>query len=331
MNTMSRPPIYFYVPPDKPISDWPQSFQDDWISFGNGPNIWSYFTPRVLQHYGYDVNITTSVPDSGILLTHVRHLPQRRFVPDGVMLVGLRADDGRNHMAHMHVVQNYQQTFMKGRDVLEKLFAPGISYYIPYWPQPGLIPRDAGRGDLFTNVTYFGLSKNFAPELLTDSWMQSMEREGINFRIVEQRPRWHDYSDVDAICAIRSFDFKPHYRKPPSKLVNAWLAGVPAILGAESAYRALRENELDYIEVESRESTYRAILRLRDDLAMRRGMVDHGHQRGRDYTHESIAKRWMTFFDDIAIPAYWQWRQASPNYRRMYYFLRGIRVGIKKV
>ena len=47
------------------------------------------------------------------------------------------------------------------------------------------------------------------------------------------------------------------YLKPPSKLFNSWLAGVPAVLGHESAYRAERRSDLDYIEVSLRMSTRR--------------------------------------------------------------------------
>jgi hypothetical protein len=35
------------------------------------------------------------------------------------------------------------------------------------------------------------------------------------------------------------------------KLYNCWHAGVPAVLGAESAFRANRRSDLDYLEVQS--------------------------------------------------------------------------------
>lgn len=58
---------------------------------------------------------------------------------------------------------------------------------------------------------------------------------------------------------MRSFSQNDYYDKPALKLFNARHAGVPAILDAESAYRAERMSELDYIEVMSVDGTLLAL------------------------------------------------------------------------
>src|SRR5207237_2524477 len=37
--------------------------------------------------------------------------------------------------------------------------------FIPFWPQPGLLPRDPARGTKFENVAYFGWPQNLADPL----------------------------------------------------------------------------------------------------------------------------------------------------------------------
>ena len=60
---------------------------------------------------------------------------------------------------------------------------------------------------------------------------------------------WSDFSQVDLVVAIRPPHPRLHSPKPATKLVNAWIAGVPAVLkaaaeaGACSAgYTMLRTN-----------------------------------------------------------------------------------------
>lgn len=326
---MSSPEIYFYVPPDKFSEDWPKSLSADWVAFGGGANIWSYFTAVALNELGLSVNITTQMPESGIVLSHSQYLPQRRVTNDDTMLVCIRADYGRNHPAHMHVVQNADQATYAGRDFLEYLMLPGPSYYIPQWPQPGLITRDRSRGNRFENIAFVGARQNLASELKSDSWRQQVENLGLNFVTMYDRASWHDYSQVDAVIAIRSMKSESHLRKPPSKLTNSWLAGVPALLGPESAFRALRRSEFDFIEVCNTEEALAALQRLRDDPELRQRMVATGDARSSDYTVEANARRWIRFFDEFAIPYYHRWIGAPAWRRNAHRAVRDLRAAFK--
>lgn len=327
---MSKPEIYFYVPKGKLSEAWPKTLSDDWVAFGGGANIWSYFTPVALNALGYPVHITSDVPEAGIVLSHAQYLPQSRLVNDRTLLVCIRADYGRNHPADLHVVQNAFQQQLRGREILENLFCPGPNYYIPQWPQPGLIPRDERRGDTFKNVVFLGALQNLAEFCKSDQWVADLRAEGIEFRIVRERARWHDYSDVDAVLAIRPATGDNHYRKPPSKLTNAWLAGVPAVLGPDSAFQELRTDPLDYIEVTNRDEALAAILRLRDDPDLRQRMVHHGQLRSAEYTIQANFERWKRFFEDFAIPYYQEWLTWSPAKRQTYFLLKGLRAALKK-
>ena len=327
---MTKPEIYFYVPPDKFEESWPKSLADIWVAFGGGANVWSYFTPVVLREHGYPVHITTEFPQQGIVLSHSQYLPQHRITNEQTMLICIRADYGRNHPAQMHVVQNADQAHYAGKDFVEYLFLPGPSYFIPYWPQPGLIPRNVDRGDRFENIAFVGARQNLAPELKTEQWQRAIAELGVKFVTMFDRASWHDYSEVDAVIAIRSMSAARYLRKPASKLTNAWLAGVPAILGPESAFRALRQTEFDFIEVQSQQAAIEAIRRLKEDSTLRWKMVETGRQRSEEYSIAANAERWIRFFEDFAIPYYQQWTSRSWGHRKLERAARDFRIWIKK-
>lgn len=329
-DDMSNPEIYFYVPKEKLREDWPKTLSDNWVAFGGGANIWSYFTPVALTALGYPVHITSDIPDTGIVLSHAQYLPRHRLVNDRTLLVCIRADYGRNHPADVHVVQNAFQQKLRGREILENLFYPGPNYYIPQWPQPGLIPRDERRGNTFRNVVFLGAVQNLAEFCKSEEWAANLRAQGIEFRIVRERACWHDYSEVDAVLAIRPATGDSHYRKPPSKLTNAWLAGVPAILGPDSAFQELRSDPLDYLEITNREEALAAILRLRDDPSLRQRMVHHGQQRAADYTIQANFERWKHFFENFAIPYYKEWRAWNAPKQKTYFLLKSMRAAIKR-
>ncbi len=103
---------------------------------------------------------------------------------------------------------------------------------------------------------------------------------------------WPDFRQVDLLLAIRPPDRRRWTSKPATKLFNAWLAGVPALLGPEHAYRELRRSELDYLEVGSLEAAKAAVLRLRERPDLYASMVENGRVRGAEFTAEATLGRW---------------------------------------
>ena len=324
-------PVYFYVPKRIDRAGWPTRVEDDWRAFGGGANIWTYHTCVVLRERGFNCEMIDTIPDAGLVCSHSRYLRELPAVPRDVFLVCLRADYGRCHLARMHVVQNPGQVRLRGRELLEWPFAPGPSCFIPQWPQPGLIPRDSARGDLFEHVVYYGKTKNLHPSLTGQAWRDRVASLGMRFSIIEERPHWHDYSDVDATAAVRPPGRKgEEMRKPPSKLTNAWLAGVIPLMGPDSGFRMLRKNPLDYLEVHDADSACAALLRLKEDRALRLEMLSRGRLRAEEFTHAANHKRWLDFFQTKAIPAYEEWKAQSGFKRSLLFNLRKLRAGLKQ-
>ena len=103
---------------------------------------------------------------------------------------------------------------------------------------------------------------------------------------------WPDFRQVDLLLAVRPEDRRLWTSKPASKLFNSWLAGVPALLGPEHAYRELRRSELDYLEVSSLAEAKAAVLRLLERPDLYQAMVENGRDRGAEFTAEATLSRW---------------------------------------
>lgn len=322
MNDHKLPPIYFYVPESDWPSDYiPESSQAYWewmcsryrmadtveIYKYLGRYNWTIQAYLNLKDRGFPCQLIKTLPSEGIIVTHRAFLPFHLRPSPKVLIVCIKADYDPHPYAQLHLVQNPQDVNKVKQ-----------GYYISYWPQPGLIPRDPNRGDRFENIAYFGIEKNLAPELRAPAWSEKLKDLGLNWQVIS-RDRWNDYSDVDAIFAVRNFKQESDYKwKPASKLVNAWHAGVPAILGCESAYQAERLHELDYIEVNSVDEAIKALKRLRDDKELRQRMVENGRNRAENTTVEQLTKRWRKFLIDAAIPEYDRWCNASKLTQQIY-------------
>jgi len=304
------PPIYFYLPQEDWREDMPDRADVYWPGFSRGIYCWTLQTYLHLKADGFPCRLVGTLPDAGIVLSHRESFKYELKPTSKVLMVCMKADQEAHPYAQFHVVQNLQET-----KVLKN------SYYMPHWCQPGLVPRDADRGDRFENICYFGISYNLAPELKDPSWSQTLQQLGLHWQVVD-RSRWHDYSDVDAIVAVRNFGQSQDYGwKPATKLYNAWHAGVPAILGRESAFQAERQGELDYIEVTSLGEAITALKRLQEQPQLRRAMIENGRDRAQKTPIDSILAQWHSFLIDVAVPAYDRWCNA-PSWSQQLFLQR---------
>jgi hypothetical protein len=260
---------------------------------------------------GIHCTLVNSLPAEGIVLGHRDHLPDTLLPGPKLLLVCLVADVTRHPFAQLHVFQNpTDPALARPSDVWP-------SGYIPHWPETDIVPRDRARGDQFANVSYYGLEERLAPELRTAAWHSYVQGLGLRWRIMS-RDRWNDYSDTDAVVAVRRFGVRPHYQFPASKLYNAWLAGVPAILGAENAYRAARISDLDFIEVVTVEELQRTLRRLQRCTEKRRAIMANARVRANQLTVPNIANLWQELLGRVVVPNYEKWRSLSAADQRRF-------------
>ncbi|MEM9002297.1 MAG: hypothetical protein AAGE59_02095 [Cyanobacteria bacterium P01_F01_bin.86] len=316
---MRQPAVFFYLPPSLWPDDLPDNAVLNWSGFGLGIYAWTIQTYLRVREAGLRCALVDYLPEKGIVFLHrngfrdhqqgIEMSPQR-------LLVCFQSDVLPHPDAQVHVVQNQTQENCQTH-----------SYFMPHWPQPGLLSRQHDRGDRFDTVAFFGHATNLAPEFLGHQWVATLRELGLNWRPVINTNRWNehhslntqwnDYRQVDAVVAVRSFDpivleqTKSYCYKPATKLYNAWLAGVPAILGPESGYRMERQTALDYLEVTAFDQVLPTLLRLKEDAALRQAMVGNGRMRSQTITPAYLTQRWLSFIQDTLFPLYDEWCSQS--------------------
>jgi hypothetical protein len=306
MNNL--PPIYFYLPEKDWRDDLPNQPDIYWEEFGRGIYCWTLQTYLYLKADDFPCELVNNVPDEGIIIAHRDSLPYELKPKSKQLIICLKPDRNPHPYAQLQVVQNPQD----GKTL-------NNSYYIPLWRQPGLIPRNSQRENCLENVAYFGITSNLAPELKDPSWSRKLAELGLNWMIIP-RNRWYDYSEVDAIVAVRSFDQKDYTDKPATKLYNSWHAGVIPILGQESAFESERKTDLDYFEVNSVDQAIALLKDLKNNPQLCQQVRENGQKRALETSPENIVKQWRNFLTDVAKPAYENWCNYSSLSKQIYVY-----------
>lgn len=221
--------------------------------------------------------------------------------PEGAFVVCVRADYRRRPWAQHEIVQNDEQ-------------AGPESTRIYLWPQPGLIGRDPSRSGVRT-VAYVGYTVNGNLAWTPEDWNRLFHGEGLEF-VVQGPDDWHDLSGVDVLVGVRSFDRRSYPGKPPSKLINAWMAHIPFVGGSDSAFRQIGRDGENYMLAHTPEMVLNAVRRLRDDPALYAAMVADGAASLGPYTVDSLRDQWIAAFNGPIRRRYESWL-GRPRYEQI--------------
>jgi hypothetical protein len=266
-----------------------------------GADSWTVVTFVELARRGYPVTLSPTFVPGAVCVAHNDHVE-----PDGrsahSFVVAIRADRPRTFICDWQVVQSPSS----------KLWISKRDYYIPFWPQPNIIPRIESRGNRVENLVYMGEQRNLAARFRTRDFEDQLARLGVRLK-VRGRDQWQDYSDADLVLAVR--DGTRHFlaSKPATKLFNAWQAGVPALVGEEQAFAHVRKNDLDYVQVQDVEDVVQAIKRFRADPVLYRSMISNGQARGQEFSLDRISMEWAQFLFAVIQPSYLRWRERSDS------------------
>lgn len=252
---------------------------------------WIVRTYLNLRAAGYPVSLSAHAPSEGIVVVMATDRDKLSAQLDrsgaDVVPVVVRADLIYLPGGFFEIVQN-------GCYADDKR-----AFCVWHWPQPGLIPRDASRGSRIETVAFFGYGGNLHPYYRAKEWRDAMEKRGLRWELSRERRtdegrsfEWTNYREVDLVLAVRPDLTSLCENKPASKLVNAWLAEVPALLGPEAAYRELRQSPLDYVEITRPEDALEAIDRLRANPAEYQARIEHGQTRAPAFTEGHVTSRW---------------------------------------
>ena len=273
--------------------------------FRSGVNNWIVQSYLRLREPLRDAGMTPTISDHflpGCVNIAHRDSLNRLTVPyHRSYIVGIRADRPPLAACQWEVEQNELES---GRP---------RARYLPPWPQPGLIPRDATRGTRIERIAYFGRTSAAPAWFYDHAFHDALGRLGVAFEIRDDQ--WFDYADVDLVLAHRIEAATMLQHKPASKLINAWLAGTPALLADEPAFAQLKRSALDYIAIETPQDVIAAVDRLRASPAEYLAMVDNGRCRGAVFSVQATKLRWTRFLLDEVVPDAIEWRNARRSSR----------------
>jgi hypothetical protein len=254
---------------------------------------WIVQTYLRLRNRGLDVTMSKKYRSDAINVISYHDLKARDW-PTRFFTVAVRQDSARPCLADHRIVQNPLNIDSAKTD-----------HMIPHWPQPGMIGRDISRGRRVENVCFKGAEANLYKEFQSEKFKADLAGLGarlvfdVKDKVTGRPPQWFDYRECDVILAVRDATVEDMKLKPASKLVNAWRAGCPAVLGPEPAFQQLRKSPLDYLEVSSPDEAIAAVRRLRDEPELYQAMVSNGFERGEPYSPDAIAQIWR---DTLAGP-----------------------------
>ncbi|MGK7950494.1 MAG: glycosyltransferase [Xenococcaceae cyanobacterium] len=312
--------IYFYDPKGS-VNQLNLQDNLDWTDIAKARRFLSgNFTSWILTTYfqlkktGFSCKFIDYIPHEGIVIADRDTLGNKYPYLGKAMLICAKGDREFHPSAHLHVVHNpFEFKYKKN-----KVWNP---YYIPHWTQPGLITRVQERGTLVKNLAFMGSRSNFTQELKSERWIKALETLGCQWYPIFEPSKWNDYSNIDVVVAVRSFDGQTYNHKPASKVVNSWLAGVTAIVAPESAFMAIRKSELDFLAVNSLDETIEAVKSLKNNPELYLSMIKNGKDRAQEFSEDQIRKQWITFFKKYAFVEYEKWLSMS-IFQRYYLFLR---------
>lgn len=327
---MDMNPLYFYVP----NSELHQFFKKEKLQWsevvavrkahsGNFTS-WILTTYLHLKQAGIPCQVIARMPNEGIVIADRDTLGNKYPYLGKVLLVCPKGDREFHPSASIHVVHNIYEC----KDERNSLWYP---YYIPHWPQPGLIPRLKERADRIENIAFIGSRSNLVPELSSQKWSDSLKAIGCQWHPVLSPSKWNDYSNIDIILAIRRLTAATWFIKPASKLVNAWRAGVPAILPPESAFCAIRRSKLDFLEISSLDEALEAIKQLKNNPNLYLSMIENGFERAQEFNEEKISEHWITFFSKYVVSEYEKSQAMSELERRASFVKRYFRLKLDRM
>jgi hypothetical protein len=277
---------------------------------------WVLRTYLVLKRKQLNVSISARFIPDRICVVSPYRVRTRSYLIDS-FVVGCRSDFARPEMCDVSIVQN-QGNVKSETDI-----------FIPHWPQPGLTPRLRERGTELENVAFKGRSFNLLPEFRSTDFLAELARLGVCLDVQDESrsptTEWSDYSTCDIVLAVRDLTEQDAMVKPSSKLVNAWIAGVPAILGPEPAFRDLRKSPLDYFEVKTPGEALNAIRQLKSEPALYEQMVANGRTRALEFTEDVLAQKWIDALAGAIAEHYARWRRSAKLARLANFPIKVIR------
>lgn len=269
---------------------------------------WVLRTYYQLRLAGEAVTLSNSLRRDAINVVSVRDFGRKQRDPLSFLLIP-QGDAHHSQLASFRILQNGVRPPDANASV------------IWHWPQPGIIPRDPSRGDRFETLCFKGRLNNLDDRLQSESFAAELEARGVLFDVdaylgLRGEHNWNNYFNADAVLALRNLTYYDAAKKPASKLINAWFADTPALLGPEPAYRELGTSGEDYLEIRSPSDALQAVDALKGNPSLFRKIVGNGRKMRENYTERVLTKLWIETLNGPVSEAFCRW-QNFPAWKKI--------------
>ena len=251
----------------------------------DGVDVWTVRTAYEFRKRGVSITISDRPDPRAINVTHVSSLGRRNRGLVAFWLAA-RADGHDNELANYLLLQN--------RSSVSRLPHGEVQH----WLQPNLKPRDPARGDRIEVLSYKGVPRNIDAAFSSDAFRARLAGLGVRLDLGEAHRNglgaiWSDYRHTDLVLAVRNLTIYDADRKPASKLLNAWFADVPALLGPEVAFTEIGRPGIDYRVIRSPNDVLTAVADLKENPRKYRAMIEAGRNRRQAFDDDAVARKWF--------------------------------------
>ena len=173
---------------------------------------------------------------------------------------------------------------------------------LPLLPQRGLVRRAAHRIVTVTTIGYKGDPRQAPAFLRSDHFHAALAPLGVWFEAddLDGSPaRWPDFERTDVALCMRAEGHRLDH-KPPTKLINAWVAGCIPLIGPEPAYEELAAPGSDSLHVTDEQDVIDAIRRMCESPALVSTLEAGVAGRGAEFAAERVLERWLEVLDRAA-------------------------------
>lgn len=175
--------------------------------------------------------------------------------------------------------------------------------WVPLLPQRGMVPRAAERYGAMKTIGIMANAENVPTQLLEPAFERALARCGVSWQPILRRrtgpdtwesAKWHDFSDLDAVvCLSRDPRNVSPLRKPATKLINAWVAGVVPLVQPQPSYLELASSGENAVVVASPEDVLRVVQHLTVDPEVLRRLEAGTLERGAEFSRDRVLAMWI--------------------------------------
>lgn len=288
------------------ILDWNPDEEPTQYSSGIGHNI--YELAIRLRNKGHKVTLGKQVPRSASLLVVFK----KDFI---VSRKNSRVVSHSLTRPVIHIRSDLQfdltSLFKPDIEVVSnrKLVLEKNQRYLPPLPQRGLKIRNRGDEERLTNICIKSNPQTFPKYLegvardaqrsestqdLVFIWDVPSESDGSN-------NNWNDFSEVDVTLVLRNRNIYGHddQRKPPTRLINAWLAETIPFIDPIDSYLELATDGVDAIVINQPSEILKRITEINNDLIYRKELIENVKRKAVAIRDFNILNHWENLFEDM--------------------------------